>query len=135
MTAVDDTVTAEGTPPPDVTLDVPPEPAPTRLASTEATEVRAHRVEASQSAIGRAVAREVHLDQGAMGLVRGRSVVTSESAVGAIAAEHVETRGGVTFLVLARLVSGDGSVLFDWRAAMAGLAMLVVLGRLLRGRR
>lgn len=135
MTEAEDPVTAQGTPPPDVTIDVPPEPGPTRVVSTEAPEVRAHRVEASQSAIGRAVAREVELRQGAMGFVRGRSVTTRESAVGAIAAEHVETRGGVTLLVLARRVSGDGTVLLDWRAAAAGLGVLLIVRRLLRGRR
>lgn len=135
MTAADDPVTAQGTPPPDVTIDVPPEPVPTRVDSTSVADVRAHRVEASQSAIGSAVAREVHLRQGAMGFVRGRSVVTSESAVAAVAAEHVETRGGITVLAIARRMSGDGTVLFDWRAAAAGMAVLLVLGRLLRGRR
>lgn len=131
----DDPDMAEGTPPPDVTIDAPPEPSPTRLASTTAAEVRAHRVDATQSAISRVVAREVRLGQGALGFLRGRSVVTTDSAVGAIAAEHVETHGGVAFLVLARRVTGDVTVLLDWRGVVAALGLLVSLGRLLRGRR
>jgi hypothetical protein len=124
-----------GTPPPDVTIDAPPESAGTTLASAQAGDVRAHRVDASQSAIGRLVAQEVRSDQGAVGLVRAKRVVTSESAVGAIAADHVETGGGFTFLMLARKVSGDVTVLLDWRSAAAALGVLLVLGRLLRGRR
>jgi hypothetical protein len=42
---------------------------------------------------------------------------------------------GFAFLVLARRVSGDVTVLLDWRAAFAALGALLVIGRLLRGRR
>jgi hypothetical protein len=62
-------------------------------------------------------------------------VVTSEGAVGAVAADHVEMNSGFAFLVLARRVSGDVTVLLDWRAAIAALGALLVIGRLLRGRR
>jgi hypothetical protein len=127
--------TDAGTPPPDVTIDAPPDGAATTLASAQAGDVRAHRVEASQSAIGRLAAHEVRSDQGAMGLVRAERVVTSEGAVGAVAADHVETNGGFTFLMVARKVSGDVTVLLDWRSAAAALGVLLVLGRLLRGRR
>lgn len=124
-----------GSPPPDVTLDVPPEQGPITLTEGQAGDIRAHRVESSQSAIARVVAHEVRSEQGAMGLVRARSAVSSEGAVGAIAAEHVETHGGFTFLMVARRVSGDVTVLLDWRAAFAAVGALVVIGRLLRGRR
>jgi hypothetical protein len=124
-----------GSPPPDVTLDAPPEHAPVALAEAQASHVRADHVESSQSAIGQVVAHEVHSEQGAMGLVRARSVVSSEGAAGAIAASHVETHGGFAFLMVARRVSGDVTVLLDWRAAFAAVGALIVIGRLLRGRR
>lgn len=136
MPAPDDvTGTDAGIPPPDVTIDAPPEADVTRLSSTQVPEVRAQRLEASQSAIGRLVAGEVRSTQGAVGLVRGRSVEIAEGAVGAVAAEHVETRGGFTFLMLSRHVSGDVRVLLDWRSAAATVGALLVIGRLLRGRR
>lgn len=132
MTEPQDPSVVDGTPPPDVSIDVPPEPEPTRLGSTAVSELRASHVEVSESAIGRAVAHDVQLHQGAMGFVRGRSVVTRESAVGAVAAERVETHGGFAFLLLARRVSGDVTVLFDWRAVAAGVGALLIVGRLLR---
>ena len=124
-----------GSLPPDVSLDVPPEDAPVDLTQVQTGDVHAHRVDSSQSALGRVMAHEVHSEQGAMGLVRARSVVTSDGAIGAIAADEVEMHGGFAFLVLARRVSGDVTVLLDWRAASAALAALLVIGRLLRGRR
>lgn len=124
-----------GTPPPDVTIDAPPAPATTSLDSSQAGEVRVRRMDATQSAVGRAVTSELHSSQGAIGLVRARSVVSEEGAIGAVAAEQVETRGGFAFLVVARRVSGDVTVLLDWRGAVAALAGLLVIGRLLRGRR
>jgi hypothetical protein len=137
MSAAHDEHTTQGggAPPPDVTIDAPPDPRVTGLWSTQATDVRADRLEASQSAIGRLVARDVRSDQGALGIVRARSVVASEGALGAVAAEHVETHGGFTLLMIARRVSGDVTVLLDWRAAAAAVGALLVLGRLLRGRR
>jgi hypothetical protein len=110
MTAPHSIAVDAGTPPPDVTIDAPPEP------------------------VGRVVAHEVHAEQGALGVVRARSVVISAGATGAIAATHVENRGGFTVLMLARRVSGDVTVLLDWRA-VAAVGALLVLGRLLRGRR
>ena len=127
--------TDAGSPPPDVTLDAPPDGAPVTLTETQTDHVRADRVDSNQSAIGQVVAHEVHSEQGALGLVRARSVVTSEGAVGAIAADRVETQGGFTFLMVARRVSGDVTVLLDWRAAFAAVGALIVIGRLLRGRR
>jgi hypothetical protein len=136
MTAPDSTRDAEaGSPPPDVTLDAPPAHAPVALAEAQASHVHADHVESSQSAIGQVVAREVHAEQGAMGLVRARAVVSSEGATGAIAASHVETHGGFAILMVARRVSGDVTVLLDWRAAFAAVGALIVIGRLLRGRR
>jgi hypothetical protein len=150
MAAPDDVTgpTSAGTPPPDVTLDAPPpdgapavtgasvaEPGVTRLASTQVGEVHAQRVEATQSAIGRLAASDVRASQGAMGLVRGRSVELVEGAAGASAAERVEVRGGFAFLMVARHVSGDVRVLLDWRSAAAAVGALLVIGRLLRGRR
>ena len=128
-------MTAPGTPPPDVTLDAPPASAPVTLTEGQASHVRADRVESNQSAIGRVVAHEVRSEQGALGLVRATSVVTTEGATGAIAADHVESNGGFAFLVVARRVSGDVTVLLDWRAAFAAVGALLVIGRLLRGRR
>ncbi len=125
----------QGPPPPDVTIDAPPDPPSTSLGSTQAAEVRARSVEATQSAVGRAVAHDVRIDQGALGLARARSVVTNESAIGVVAAGHVETRGGISFLVLARRWTGDATVLLDWRSVLAVACALVVLARLLRGRR
>jgi hypothetical protein len=124
-----------GSPPPDVLLDAPPEDVPVALAEAQASHVRADRVESNQSAIGQVVAHEVHSEQGAMGLVRARSVVSSEGATGAIAADHVETHGGFAVVMLARRVSGDVTVLLDWRALFAAVGALIVIGRLLRGRR
>jgi hypothetical protein len=61
--------------------------------------------------------------------------VSSDGAVGAIAADHVEAHGGFTFLMVARRVSGDVTVLLDWRGVVAAIGALLVIGRLLRGRR
>jgi len=144
MPEPDDAIGTEpGTPPPDVTIDAPPEADTTSpsstpaggLSSTQAAEVRAHHLEANQSAIGRLVAHDVRSRQGAIGLVRARSVEVTEGAVGAIAAERVEMRAGFAFLMVARHVSGDVKVLLDWRSAAAAMGALLVVGRLLRGRR
>jgi hypothetical protein len=136
MTAPHDVGTPDtGGPPPDVSLDAPPAHVPVTLTEGQTSHVRADRVEANQSAIGQVVAHDVRSEQGAMGLVRARSVVSSEGAAGAIAADHVETHGGFTFLMVARRVSGDVTVLLDWRAAFAAVGALLVIGRLLRGRR
>ncbi|MEZ4597377.1 MAG: hypothetical protein R3C32_11495 [Chloroflexota bacterium] len=50
-------------------------------------------------------------------------------------ADRVRTRGGFALLVVARQVSGDVRVLFDWRSVVAAVGALLVIGRLLRGRR
>ena len=136
MTTSDTSPSSEsGAPPPDVTIDAPPESSTTSFMSTQVGEVRGDRIEASQSAIGRVRAHEVRADQGALGLVKARSVVNTEGAIGAVAADQVETNGGFAFLMIARRVSGDVTVLLDWRAAIAAVGTLLVLGRLLRGRR
>jgi hypothetical protein len=135
MTAHHTIAVEAGTPPPDVTIDAPPEPVPDALTETAAGRVRADRVDLSQGAIGRVIAHEVHAEQAALGVVRARSAVIAEGATGAIAATHVENRGGFAVLMLARQVSGDVTVLLDWRAVIAAVGALLVLGRLLRGRR
>ena len=87
------------------------------------------------SAAGKVTGSTVHLEQGAGGFVRGTTVRVQDSALGALAADQVEFRDGFAFLVLARRVSGQVTVLLDWRGVAAATATLLVLGRLLRGRR
>jgi hypothetical protein len=112
-----------------------PEPGHVRMDQASAASIRATRVEASQSAAARVTASSVTMNQGAIGFVRGADVHMDQGAVGAVAAEHAEFSGGFAFLVLARRVSGQVNVLLDWRGVAAAVAVLLVLGRLLRGRR
>jgi hypothetical protein len=130
-----DTDHEAGAPPPDVTLDAPPQSDSVTLDNGSTSSVRATHVEATQAALGRVLARDVHADQGAIGFARADRVEVSEGAVGAIYADQVETRDGFVLLMIAKRVTGDVTVLLDWRAAAAFAGVLVVLGRLLRVRR
>src|SRR5262245_18136818 len=123
-----------GAPPPDVTLDAPPTDEPVTLSNDSTTSVHAAHVEASQAALGRVLAREVRAEQSAVGFARADRVAVSEGAVGAISAEQVEVRGGFVVLMVARRLSGDVTVLFDWRSLAAFAGVMLVVGRLLRGR-
>ncbi len=112
-----------------------PEPGHVRMAQASAASIRATNVEAHQSAAARVTGSTVNLSQGASGFVRGTDVHMEQGAVGAVAADHVEFHDGFAFLVVARRVSGQVTVLLDWRGVAAAIAVLLVLGRLLRGRR
>jgi hypothetical protein len=111
------------------------EPGHVRMTQASAASIRATSVEANQSAAARVTASTITLSQGASGLVRGTDVHVDQGAVGAVAAEHAEFTDGFVFLVVARRVSGQVTVLLDWRGVAAAVAVLLVLGRLLRGRR
>lgn len=113
----------------------PAEPGIIRMTQASAADIRARTVEMHQSAAGDVMGSTVHLQQGAAGFVRGTTVHVESGAVGAVAAEHAELRNGFALLVVARRVSGQPVVLLDWRGMAAGAALLLVLGRLLRGRR
>ena len=89
----------------------------------------------TQSSTADVRAQTVHLGQSAAGFVRGTTVQVGESAVGAVAADRVEFQDGFAMLVVARRVSGHVTVLLDWRGVVGAIATLMVLGRLLRGRR
>jgi hypothetical protein len=110
------------------------EPGHIQMVQASTADIRANTVEAHQSAAARVNAASVSLSQGASGLVRGGEVRIEQAAVGALAADHVEFRDGFALLVLARRVSGQVTVLLDWRGLAAVAAVLLVLGRLLRGR-
>ena len=105
-----------------------------QMVQASAADIQANTVEAHQSAAARVTAGSVNMSQGASGFVRGAEVHIEQGAVGAVAAEHVELREGFTLLVLARRVSGEATILLDWRGLVAAAALLLVLGRLLRGR-
>ena len=105
------------------------------MVQASAAEIRAHTVEAHQSAAARVNAGSVSLSQGASGFVRGGDVHIEQAAVGAVAADHVEIREGFALLMLARRVSGDVTVLLDWRGLAVARRAPAVIGRLLRGRR
>jgi hypothetical protein len=122
------------TPPPDVTIDAPPDAPSVEVQEAHIGGIRGSRVDASEDAIGHLVADEVHLEQGAVGLLRAQQVGITQGVVGALAAEHVEARESFAFLVIARRLSGDVTVLLDWRSVAALVGTLLVLGRLLRGR-
>jgi len=112
-----------------------PEPGHVRMTQASAASIRATTVEATQSAAARVTASSVTMSQGASGFVRGTDVRLEQGAVGAVAAEHVEFQDGFALLVVARKVSGQVTVLLDWRGVAALVAVILVLGRLLRGRR
>lgn len=111
------------------------EPGIIRMTQASAADIRARTVEMHQSAAGDVTGSTVHLQQGAVGFVRGATVHVESGAVGAVAAEHAEMTNGFALLVVARRVSGQVVVLLDWRGMAAATALLLVLGRLLRGRR
>ncbi|MFN8517857.1 MAG: hypothetical protein U0667_00390 [Chloroflexota bacterium] len=135
MPAPDDVTGSDaGTPPPDVTLDAPPVTDDARPSAALA-EARAHRIESNQGAIGRAVAHEVHATQGAIGVARAEVLEFREGAIGVLAARQVEARDTVVGLMVARHVGGDVRVLLDWRSVAAAVGAVLVIGRLLRGRR
>ena len=110
------------------------EPGHIQMVQASAADIRATTVEAHQSAAARVTAGSVSLSQGASGFVRGGEVHIEQAAVGALAGDHVEFREGFAMLVIARRASGHVTVLFDWRGLAAAVAVLLVLGRLLRGR-
>ncbi len=112
-----------------------PEPGQVRMTQASAASIRATTVDAQQSAVGRMSGSSITMRQGATGLVRGTDVRLEQGAVAAIAADHVELRDGFAFLVVARRISGNVTVLLDWRALLMLMGVLLVLGRLLRGRR
>ena len=110
-------------------------PSVIQMDQSSAGEIRAQTVHMNQSAAGSVMGSTIHLQQGASGFVRGTTVEVQEGVVGAVAADQVEFRDGFALLIVARRVSGQTTVLLDWRAVTGAVAVLVVLGRLLRGRR
>lgn len=126
----------------------------------------AESVDLHRSAVGRVEAARIGVTQGAIGAARAESVTVEQGAVGAALGQHVEVSRGyarsilarqvqmdraaarvviaadvrtnqtaVMFLV-ARKVSGDVRVLFDWRGALAfGAALGIVVGLIRRARR
>ena len=93
--------------------------APRGVRSGYGASIRATNVEAHQSAAARVTGTSVRMDQGAIGLVHANEVHLEQGAIGAVAADEVEFHGGFAYLVLARRVSGQVTVLLDWRAAAA----------------
>lgn len=132
----------------------------------DGTSVDAERVHVRLSAIGRVQASEMSVQQGAVGMVRAEQLSVERGAVGAAMADRVEVDRGyarsilarqvqldraaarvivaadvranqtaVVFLI-ARRVSGEVKVLFDWRGALAfGTVAGVVFAILSRVRR
>jgi hypothetical protein len=126
----------------------------------------AERVELRMTGVGRVEASQVAVSQGAVGAIRADHVVVDRGMVGGALAERVEvsrgyarsviarqvqldraaarvviaaevtTRQTAVVFLLARRVSGEMRVLFDWRGALAfGAAVGVVLTLLTRVRR
>lgn len=126
----------------------------------------AERVELRLTGVGRVEASQVAVSQGAVGAVRADHVVVDRGMVGGALAERVEvsrgyarsviarqvqldraaarvviaaevtTRQTAIVFLLARRVSGEVRVLFDWRGALAfGAAAGIVFAALGRVRR
>lgn len=92
---------------------------------------RAEEIEVELGVIGAALANELEVTQGLIGTVVAGEAHLSQVVVRAMIARHVvvEKPSLIGFL-LARRVSGDVRVLFDWRGALVFGAVFGLIARL-----
>jgi hypothetical protein len=111
----------------------------------------AQEVTVTQGAIGAARADSITVDRGALGAAMANEIQARQSGISMllagqarigqavvrtiVAREVVVERTSLVGFLLARRVSGDVRVLFDWRGALAFGAVFGLLSRIGRGRR
>lgn len=97
---------------------------------------RGDRVSVDRGALGAAMAGEVQISRGYARSILARQVQIDRGAARMIVAADVRAERTAIVFLLARRVSGDVRVLFDWRGALAFGAVAGVIGGLIaRARR
>lgn len=98
--------------------------------------VRADQVSVDRGAVGAVLAGEVEISRGYARSILARQVQIDRGAARVVIAADVRSQQSTVMFLVARRVSGDMRVLFDWRGALAfGAAAGVVLTLLARARR
>jgi hypothetical protein len=111
----------------------------------------AQDVTVTQGAIGAARAESITVDRGALGAAMANEIQASQAGISTllagearigqaavrtiVARDVVVERPSLVGFLIARRVSGDVRVLFDWRGALAFGAVFGLLARIGRGRR
>jgi hypothetical protein len=97
---------------------------------------RAETIRLEVAALGAAMANQLHVRQSGVGTLLTTEARLEQAAVRTLLARDVVIeRPSLVGFLLARRVSGDVRVLFDWRGALAFGAAFGLLARLGRGRR
>ena len=97
---------------------------------------RADNVSVDRGALGAAMAGNVEVSRGYARSILARQVQIDRGAARMIVAADVRTERTAVVFLLARRVSGDVRVLFDWRGAIAfGAVAGVLVGLISRARR
>lgn len=97
---------------------------------------RADRVSVDRGALGAAMAGEVEVSRGYARSILARQVQIDRGAARMIVAADVRAERTAVLFLLARRVSGDIRVMFDWRGAVAFGAVAGIVGGLIaRARR
>jgi hypothetical protein len=97
---------------------------------------RADRVSVDRGVLGAAMARNVEVSRGYARSILARQVQIDRAAARMIVAADVRAERTAVVFLLARRVSGDVRVLFDWRGAIAFGAVAGLVGGLIaRARR
>ncbi len=97
---------------------------------------RADRITLDKGAVGAALANDVEVSRGYARSILARQVQIDRGAARMIVAADVRAERTAVVFMLARRVSGDVRVLFDWRGAIAfGAVAGLLAGLLARGRR
>lgn len=98
--------------------------------------VRADHLSVDRGAVGAAMADRVEVSRGYARSILGRQVQLDRGAARVVIAADVRAQQSAVMFLVARRVSGDIRVLFDWRGALAfGAAAGLVLAVLARLRR
>lgn len=103
------------------------------LRQAGAARVEADQVSITQSGASRIDAREVTISQSGAGIVRTEQIRFGEgaSAFAVVAGRAEMAPGSQVFMLLARETNGDVRPILDWRGALALVAGLLLLRRLL----
>jgi hypothetical protein len=98
--------------------------------------VRADQMSVDRGAVGAVMAGEVEISRGYARSILARQVQIDRGAARVVIAADVRAQQSSVMFLVARRVSGDMRVMFDWRGALAfGAAAGVVFGLLARARR
>jgi hypothetical protein len=98
--------------------------------------VRADHLSVDRGAVGAVMADQVEVSRGYARSILARQVQLDRGAARIVIAADVHARQSTAMFLVARRVSGDMRVLFDWRGALAfGAAAGLVFAVLAKGRR